>query len=117
MAFNNNITPGAPPLLWSNIYDAFTLINENFDSLVATVGDGSGLTPIDFSTLDTDVSPSTDNLYSLGASDYVWRAVYTGGYVVDTPMQATEFGLALHISKESKHTSIFQQAQLLMVNC
>ena len=85
MAFNNNITPGAPPLLWSNIYDAFTLINENFDSLVATVGDGSGLTPIDFSTLDTDVSPSTDNLYSLGASDYVWRAVYTGGYVVDTP--------------------------------
>jgi hypothetical protein len=84
MAFNNNITPGAPPLLWSNIYDAFALINENFDSLVATVGDGSGLTPIDFSTLDTDVSPSTDNLYSLGASDYVWRAVYAGGYVVDT---------------------------------
>ena len=85
MAFNNNITPGAPPLLWSNIYDAFTLINENFDSLVATVGDGSGLTPIDFSTLDTDVSPSTDNLYNLGASGYAWRTIHAAGYVVDTP--------------------------------
>jgi len=107
MAFNNNITPGAPPLLWSNIYDAFTLINENFDSLVATVGDGSGLTPIDFSTLDTDVSPSTDNLYSLGASDYVWRAVYTGGYVVDTPDAANGVWIgAAHIKGIETHIDI-----------
>jgi hypothetical protein len=45
MAFNTNITPGSSPLLWSNMSDAFREINANFTSLVATVGDGSGLTP------------------------------------------------------------------------
>lgn len=41
MPFNQNITPGAPPLLWSNVYDAFEQINENFDILV---GGGAGST-------------------------------------------------------------------------
>ena len=68
MAFNSNITPGSAPLLWSNVYEAFTKINENFDILVATVGNGSGLTPINFETLDTSVSPATSNAYSLGIS-------------------------------------------------
>jgi hypothetical protein len=85
MAFNNNITPGAPPLLWSNMYEAFTSINENFNILVATVGDGSGLIPINFSALVSDVSPAVNNLYTLGASGYAWRSIHTGGYVVDTP--------------------------------
>ena len=80
MSFNNNITPGAPPLLWSNIYDAFTQINENFDILVATIGDGSGLTPISFETLDSNVKPSTDNIYSLGDSGKRWTSLYVGQY-------------------------------------
>lgn len=81
MSFNNNITPGAPPLLWSNIYEAFTKINENFDILVATIGTGSGLTPINFETLDTSVSPSTDNLYSLGSAAFRWKKIRTGEYI------------------------------------
>lgn len=80
MSFNNNITPGAPPLLWSNVYEAFRKINENFDILVATVGDGSGLTPISFETLDTSVKPTTDNLYDLGDSTHRWKRIYAGEY-------------------------------------
>ena len=84
MAWNNNITPGSSPLLWSNVYDAFTQINENFDSLVATVGDGSGLTPIDFSTLDSDVSPATDNAHQIGSDTHKWRSLFVGEYNAET---------------------------------
>jgi hypothetical protein len=77
MAFNTNITPGRPPLLWSDVQDAFTKVNENFDILVATVGTGSGLTPIDFETLNTNVSPATSDTYQLGNSTYRWKSVYT----------------------------------------
>jgi hypothetical protein len=77
MAFNTNITPGRPPLLWSDVHDAFIKVNENFDILVATVGTGSGLTPIDFETLNTNVSPATSNTYQLGSSTYRWKSVYT----------------------------------------
>jgi len=81
MPFNNNITPGAPPLRWDRVLEAFTKVNENFDSLVATVGDGSGLTPIDFGTLDTNVSPATDNTYSLGTlGTNRWKSVFLAEY-------------------------------------
>lgn len=83
MAWNNNITPGIPPLLWSNVYDAFRQINENFDSLVATVGDGSGLVPVNFETLDTNVSPNIDNEYGLGTGAKKWKNLYVGEYVND----------------------------------
>lgn len=83
MAFNTNITAGAPPLLWSDVHEAFKKVNENFDILVATVGNGSGLTPIDFGTLDTDVAPSLDNVYRLGNDTHRWRAVYAAGYIPD----------------------------------
>jgi hypothetical protein len=39
---NNNITPGRPPLLWSDVYDAFVQVNQNFDSIAATIGGASG---------------------------------------------------------------------------
>jgi hypothetical protein len=85
MSFNNNITPGAPPLRWDRVLEAFTKVNENFDILVATVGAGSGLTPIDFSTLDTNVSPATDNTYSLGTlGTNRWKSVFLAEYQ-DTP--------------------------------
>lgn len=81
MAFNNNITPGAPPLLWSSVEEAFTRVNENFDILVATVGGGSGLTPIDFGTLDTNVSPAVDNTYTLGElGTKRWKSVFLAEY-------------------------------------
>ena len=73
MPFNTNITPGRPPVLWSDVNEAFTKVNENFDILVATIGNGSGLTPIDFTSLDTDVTPTTDNLRSLGDITHRWK--------------------------------------------
>ena len=30
MAYDNNINPGNPPLVWSRIKDAFDKVNENF---------------------------------------------------------------------------------------
>ena len=80
MPFNQNITPGAPPLLWSDVNDAFTQINENFDIIVATVGGGSGLTPIDFTSLDTSVKPTVDNLRDLGDITHRWKGVFSGEY-------------------------------------
>ena len=80
MPFNNNITPGAPPLLWSDVNDAFTQINENFDIIVATVGGGSGLSPIDFTSLDTAVKPTVDNLRDLGDITHRWKGVFAGEY-------------------------------------
>ncbi len=79
-AFNNNISPGAPPLLWSDVNDAFTQINENFDIIVATVGGGSALTPIDFTSLDTSVKPTVDNLRDLGDITHRWKGVFVGEY-------------------------------------
>ena len=82
MSYNSNITPGAPPLLWSDVQEAFRQVNENFDILVATVGGGSGLTPLNFETLDTSVSPTTDNLYKLGDITRKWRAVHTAEFTL-----------------------------------
>jgi hypothetical protein len=94
MSFNSNITPGRPPLLWSDVQEAFIKVNENFDILVATVGDGSGLTPIDFSSLDTDVTPTTDNLRSLGSITNRWKSVYTGEHTLSDPTNGLFLGNA-----------------------
>jgi hypothetical protein len=94
MPFNNNITPGAPPILWSDVNDAFTLINENFDILVATVGSGSGLTPVDFTSLDTSVSPTTDNLRDLGDATHKWGAVFSSEHTTVKPLNGLWAGSA-----------------------
>ena len=80
MPFNTNITPGRPPVLWSEVNDAFVKVNENFDILVATIGSGSGLTPIDFTSLDTSVKPTVDNLRDLGDITHRWKGVFVGEY-------------------------------------
>ena len=94
MPFNSNITPGRPPVLWSDVNDAFIKVNENFDILVATIGDGSGLTPVDFTSLDTDVTPTTDNLRSLGDITHRWKSVYTGEHTVADPLNGLWAGNA-----------------------
>jgi len=94
MSFNSNITPGRPPLLWSDVQEAFVKVNENFDILVATVGGGSGLTPVDFSSLDTDVTPTTDNLRSLGSITNRWKSVYTGEHTLSDPTNGVFLGNA-----------------------
>ena len=94
MPFNQNITPGAPPLLWSDVNDAFTQINENFDILVATVGDGSGLTPVDFTSLDTSVKPTVDDLRDLGDATHKWGAVFSSEHTAVKPLNGLWAGAA-----------------------
>jgi hypothetical protein len=94
MPFNTNITPGRPPVLWSEVNDAFIKVNENFDILVATIGDGSGLTPIDFTSLDTAVKPTTSNLYDLGDITHQWRSVFTGEHTTTAPLNGLWAGSA-----------------------
>lgn len=77
MAYNSNITPGAPPLLWSNVQEALVQINENFDILAATVGVGE---LVDFETLETNVSPTNDNERQLGSPERRWKSVRTAEY-------------------------------------
>jgi hypothetical protein len=94
MPFNTNIIPGRPPVLWSDVNEAFIKVNENFDILVATVGDGSGLTPIDFASLDTDVTPTTDNLRRLGNITNRWKSVFTSETTVADPLNGLWSGNA-----------------------
>lgn len=94
MPFNSNIIPGRPPVLWSEVNDAFVKVNENFDILVATIGSGSGLTPIDFTSLDTSVKPTTDNLRDLGDITHKWRAVFTGEHTTVDPLNGLWAGNA-----------------------
>ena len=94
MPFNNNITPGRPPVLWSEVNDAFVKVNENFDILVATIGNGSGLTPIDFTSLNTAVKPTTSNLYDLGDITHQWRSVFTAEHTASTPLNGLWAGSA-----------------------
>jgi hypothetical protein len=94
MPFNSNITPGRAPVLWSEVNDAFVKVNENFDILVATIGNGSGLTPIDFTSLDTSIKPTTDNLYELGDITHKWRAVFAGEHTTIDPLNGVWAGNA-----------------------
>ena len=94
MPFNSNITPGRPPVLWSEVNDAFVKVNENFDILVATIGGGGGLTPIDFTSLDTSVKPTTSNLYDLGDVTHQWRSVFTGEHTTTDPLNGLWAGTA-----------------------
>lgn len=94
MPFNSNIIPGRAPVLWSEVNDAFIKVNENFDILVATIGNGSGLTPVNFTSLDTSVKPTTDNLYELGDITHKWRAVFTGEHTVLDPLNGLWAGNA-----------------------
>ena len=94
MPFNNNITPGRPPVLWSEVNEAFVKVNENFDILVATIGNGSGLTPVDFTSLDTAVKPTTSNLYDLGDITHQWRSVFTAEHTTVDPLNGLWAGSA-----------------------
>lgn len=73
---NTNIPVGAPPLLWSDVKDAFDKINENFIALDLATGG----TAVNLETLNTNVSPATDNEYTLGSSANKWASVYTSDY-------------------------------------
>jgi hypothetical protein len=106
---NPNITPGAPPLRWDRVLEAFTEVNENFDSIAATIsGGGGGLSPINFDTLDTNVSPAADNTYTLGAlGTNKWKSVFLAEYQ-DTPADAANgiYIASAHIKGIGSHIDL-----------
>lgn len=74
MAYNQNIKLGPAPLLWSNLDDAFAKINQNFDIIAVNVLGGSG-SSIDFSTLNSNVTPNTTNSFTLGTDTKQWKSL------------------------------------------
>lgn len=75
MSYNQNIKIGPAPLLWSNLDDAFSKINQNFDIIAVNVLGGAG-TSIDFSTLTSDVTPVTTNSFVLGTDANQWKELH-----------------------------------------
>ena len=92
---DNIVNPGQPPLLWSDIDSAFRTINQNFVELYASVSGGS---PVDFTNLSTNVSPSSTEVYDLGSSTKRWKDLYLSGsslYLGDAVITAT--GTAINL--------------------
>jgi hypothetical protein len=79
MSIPRNINPGAAPLLWSTIEEAFRNINQNFTDLYATVADDGSTQVVNFANLSTDVSPSLTEIYDLGAPTRRWKDLYLAG--------------------------------------
>jgi hypothetical protein len=79
MAYTTNISPGAPPLLWSNIDQAFKQINQNFTELQLYLND-STITPIDLTNLFTNLSPGDSDQFSLGSINKKWKSVFTSSF-------------------------------------
>lgn len=71
---NTEILVGAPPLLWSNVHEAFEKINQNFIALDLATGG----TAVNLETLNTNVSPAITGNYALGSDDNRWKSVFVG---------------------------------------
>ena len=80
MEYKTDIAVGAPPLLWSEVQSAFDQVNQNFTVLGAALS-AEGITPVNFNTIGSNVSPSEDNTYRLGSVPYKWKSVHTAGYI------------------------------------
>ena len=90
---NTNISVGAPPLLWSDVHEAFRQVNANFDSIQITL-ELAGLSPINLETLDTNLKPTVDSTYGLGDVTHKWTNVYTGEYTTVYPLNGLWAGSA-----------------------
>ncbi len=77
--YSTAINPGAPPLRWDNVYEAFRQVNANFEILEAALG-ASGITPINFGDLDSSVIPSANAAYVLGDITRQWKSVFTAPF-------------------------------------
>jgi hypothetical protein len=71
------INAGSPPIVWSTVEDAFTKINANFDELYGSIGGPGGV--LDFTSLSTDIKPSSSEVYDLGSPTARWRDLYLSG--------------------------------------
>ncbi len=72
------IQSGRPPVLWSNVDEAFKDINANFLELYATILGASGEV-VDFTSMVSDVTPRTTDTYDLGSPSRRWKDLYLSG--------------------------------------
>jgi hypothetical protein len=72
------INPGAAPLLWSTVDDAFKKINDNFTELALSVGLGN---VVDLTALASTIAPIDDNTHDLGKLDSRWRDLYLDQFI------------------------------------
>ena len=87
------ITPGSAPIVWSTVDDAFTKINANFTELYASVG-GTG---IEFDALETDLIPSQNDTYDLGAPNKRWASLYLSNTLMIGGAAITNEGLTINL--------------------
>jgi hypothetical protein len=76
VAYKTNISIGAPPILWSNVQQAFDEINQNFLELGVVVGSALDLEPLNFNNLESSVSPNNSNEFNLGSASKTWKSLY-----------------------------------------
>lgn len=69
------INPGSPPILWSDVASAFENINDNFTELYASIGGDA----VDFTSLGTNLVPRTTEIYDLGTSTKKWKDLWLSG--------------------------------------
>lgn len=70
MAFNNNVSPGTPPLNWQKIKDSFDVINQNFTQIGAAIAQYRPVTIINIDT-SNPVKVTTDGSHELEAGTKV----------------------------------------------
>lgn len=118
------INPKSPPIVWSTVEEAFTAINANFDEIYATIGGTLG-SVVDFSTLNSDVSPAVTETYDLGSPDFRWKDLYLSagtlylgtaqisatGSVVNLPVGSTVGGELIRNPIESRFKTVAVSGQ------
>lgn len=104
MPYDTNLNPGAPPLLWSSVKEAFDKVNENFEIIAATIGDGSGLVPVNFTDLNSNLVPADNAAYDLGSPTKRWNNLYlasTSLSLGSVAIQVTDSGTAIALPSGS----------------
>jgi hypothetical protein len=72
------INPGAAPIVWSTVDEAFRAINDNFTELYLTISGGPG-SVIDLTDLGSNLVPRDTEFYDLGSAAKRWKDLYLSG--------------------------------------
>jgi hypothetical protein len=88
------ITPGKAPIVWSTVEDAFTKINANFTELYASIGETGS---VGFDALETDLIPSQNDTYNLGAPNKRWASLYLNDALIIGGAAITNQGLTVNL--------------------
>ena len=88
------ITPGKAPIVWSTVEDAFTKINANFTELYASIGETGS---VGFDALETDLIPSQNDTYNLGAPNKRWASLYLSNTLNIGGVSITNEGLHINL--------------------